>query len=63
MRQVVVVVASSGAEACPGRDGKSPAWLSWSRMIAHRCRRLEVAKSDRGSIRFNESLSYEAEEL
>ena len=63
MRQVVVAAAISEAEVCPGRDGKSPAWLSWSRMIAQRCRRSEVAKSDRGSIRVNESPSCEAKEL
>ena len=63
IRQVVVAVPTPEAETCPGRDGKSPAWLSWSRMIAQRFRRLEVAKSDRGGIRFNESPSYEATEL
>jgi len=36
IRQVVVAVPIPEAEACPGRDGKSPAWLSWSRMIAQR---------------------------
>jgi hypothetical protein len=58
-----VAAAASGAEVCPGKDGKSPAWLSWSRMIAQRCRRSEVAKSDRNSIRVNESLSREVKEL
>ena len=61
MRQVVVVVATSGVEACPGRDGKSPAWLSWSRMTAQRCKRSEVAKSDRGGIRVKECPSFEVE--
>jgi hypothetical protein len=36
IRQVVVAETIPGAEACPGTDGKSPAWLSWSRMIAQR---------------------------
>jgi len=36
IRQVVVAVTIPGVEACPGRDGKSPALLSWARMIEQR---------------------------
>ena len=53
IRQVVVLAAKSEAEVCPDADGKSPAWLSWSRIMVQRWRRLEVTKSDRGGIRVN----------